>query len=122
VGWLPTARGLERDEGVDSRSSVGPGQMVLHPDGKRLFVSQFNRNSITTYDLSLGPYGTLVRETPLVGENPYSLALSPDGRFLVFGNTTGELHEEEANSTLGILDVDEASPSYLEVRTWIAND
>ncbi len=72
----------ERDFGEDNRSSVGPGQVVMHPDGRRLFVSQFNRNSISTYDLTLGPYGTLVRETPLVGENPYSLALSPDGRFL----------------------------------------
>jgi DNA-binding beta-propeller fold protein YncE/predicted GH43/DUF377 family glycosyl hydrolase len=122
VGWLPAPRGLERDLGADTRSSVGPGQMLLHPDGQRLFVSQFNINAITTYDLSLGPYGSLVRETRLVGENPYALALSPDGRMLVFGNTTGELHEDEANSTLGVLDVDENSPTYLEVRTWIAND
>ena len=122
VGWLVAPRGLERDKGENNRSNVGPAQMVLHPDGKRLFVSQFNRNAITTYDLTLGPYGTLVRETPLVGENPYSLALSPDGRFLVYGNTTGELHDDEANSTLGILDVDTSSPTYLEVRTWIAND
>jgi predicted GH43/DUF377 family glycosyl hydrolase len=122
IGWLPAPRGLERDFGEDNRSSVGPGQVVMHPDGRRLFVSQFNRNSISTYDLTLGPYGTLVRETPLVGENPYSLALSPDGRFLVFGNTTGELHDNEANSTLGVLDVDENSPNYLEVRTWIVND
>jgi hypothetical protein len=87
-----------------------------------LFASHFNRNSITTYDLTLGPYGTLIRETPLVGENPYALALSPDDRFLVFGNTTGDVDGAETSSTIGVLDVDEASPTYLEVRTWIAND
>ena len=122
VGWLPAPRGDERDEGTDNRSSVGPAQVLLHPDGRRLFASHFNRNSITTYDLTLGPYGTQIRETPLVGENPYSLVLSPDERFLVFGNYTGDVDGNQSSSTLGVLDVDENSPTYLEVRTWIAND
>ncbi len=122
VGWLPAPRGDERDKGADNRSSVGPAQIVLHPDGKRLFASHFNRNSIATYDLTLGPYGTQIRETPLVGENPYSLVLSPDERFLVFGNYTGDVDGDVTSSTVGVLDVDADSPTYLEVRTWIAND
>ena len=85
-----------------------------HDDGN-------NRNSVTTYDLTLGPYGSLVGETPLVGENPYAMALTPDERFLVVANYTGELQENEVSSTLAVIDVDANSPTYLEVRTWIAN-
>jgi DNA-binding beta-propeller fold protein YncE len=121
VGWLPAARGLERDQGVDNRSSVGPGQMVLHADGRRLFVTNFNANSISVYDLSLGPYGTLIDEVELVGEAPYAMTLSPDGTYLVFANTLGEADSTSSNATLGVLDVDEDSPTYLEVVTWIAN-
>jgi len=121
TGFLATPRGLERDEGAKTQSSVGPGQMLLHPDGKRLFVSNFNRNSITTYDLSMGPYGTMLGDTPNVGENPYALALSPDGNTLVFGNYTGEVDGTVAHSNIGLLDVNEESPSYLEVLTWIVN-
>ena len=121
TGFLAAPRGAERDQGATSMSSVGPGRMLLHPDGRRLFVSNFNRNSITTYDLSMGPYGMIVGETPNVGENPYSMVLSPDGQTLVFGNYTGEVVENVTHASIGLLDVNEASPTYLEVLTWLAN-
>jgi hypothetical protein len=121
VGWLATPRGDERDKGESTMSSVGPGQMLIHPDGRRLFVTNFNRNSITTYDLGIGPHGQMVHETTLVGENPYTMLLTHDGRHLVFANYTGELEDQVAHATLGVLDVDEDSPTYLEVRTWVAN-
>lgn len=119
-GWLP-APTASRDDGVATRSDVGPAQLVVHPDGRRLLVSNFNANSITVYDLELGPYGTLVGEVPLVGENPYSMALTPDGRYAVFGNFSGEVTDTLVESTIGILDVDPESPTYLSVLTWIAN-
>ncbi len=121
TGFLATPRGAERDQGAYTQSSVGPGQMLLHPDGKRMFVSNFNRNSITTFDLTMGPYGTVLNDTPNVGENPYSLALSPDGNTLVFGNYTGVVEDNVTHSSIGLLDVKEESPSYLEVLTWIVN-
>ncbi len=122
IGWVTASRGSQRDEGVDTQASVGVGQILLHPDGRRLFVSNFNANSIGVVDLSLGPYGTLTDEVMLVGENPFALALSPDEKTLVFGNYTGEVSEEGvAESTLGVLDVDEDSPTYLEVLTWLTN-
>ena len=120
TGYLPAARGDERDKGVSTMSSVGPGQMLLHPDGVRMFVSNFNRNSITTYDLSLGPYGLPVRETPYVGENPYALALAPND-LLVFSNYVGEVEEDVAHSSVGVIDINTTSPTYLEVLSWVVN-
>ena len=120
TGYLAAPRS-GRDEGADSMSFVGPGQMLLHPDGRRLFISNFNRNSITTYDLTMGPYGMPISDTPNVGENPYAMTLSPDGNTLVFGNYTGVLDDNLSHSSLGLIDVNEESNNYLEVMTWIVN-
>ena len=122
VGWLPSSRGSEMDAGVDTQMSIGPASMLPMPDGHRMVVSNFNTNSLQVYDLTMGPYGELVREIPLVGENPYALALAPDGTHVVFANYSGEVTEVGlAESTLGVLDMDEQSPTYLEVVTWLAN-
>ncbi len=122
VGWLPAPRGGERDAGVDTRASIGPAQIALHPDGRRLFLTNFNANSIAVYDLSLGPYGEQVAEVDLVGENPYAITITPDGKYAIFANYAGEVSEDGlVESTLGVLDVDESSPTYLEVLTWLAN-
>jgi DNA-binding beta-propeller fold protein YncE len=121
VGYLPAARGNVRDVGVDNQSSIGPGQLLMHPDGKRLFVTNFNANSISVYDMTIGPYGTLIDEIDEVGEAPYGMTLTPDGNYLVFANTLGEVDGLQSNSTLGVLDVDPTSDTYLQMRTWIAN-
>jgi len=122
VGWLPTSRGSERDQGVTTNTSVGPAQMVAHPDGRRLFVTNFNANSLTVYDLTLGPYGQLVDEIPDLGENPYGLTLSPDGKQAVIGNYAGEVSEDDlTESTIVVVDIDEDSPDYLQPLTWVVN-
>lgn len=122
VGWLPAPRGRERDKGADSQMSIGPGQLLLHPDGRRLFVSNFNANSVSVYDLRLGTVGLEVAEVTLIGENPYAMALTPDGTQLVVGNYTGEtVPNGLAESTLVVLDVNEESPTYLEPLTWVVN-
>lgn len=121
VGWLPTPVS-NRDAGVDSQTPIGPAQMVFHPDRDQLLVTNFNANSISAYDLTLGPYGTLTNEITLVGENPYAITLTPDGRYAVFANYSGEVDPDGlTESTLGILDVDPTSPTYLSVLTWITN-
>ncbi len=121
-GWLPTARGARRDEGEATLSDVGPSALVAHPDGRHLFVANFNANSVSVYDLSLGPWGQLIREIDNVGENPAVMVLSPDARRLVVGNYAGEVAESGlAQSTLAVLDVDPASPTFLEVLTWVVN-
>ena len=122
VGWLPAPRGIERDQGPNSQSSVGPAQMVAHPDGRRLLLTNFNANSLTVYDLELGPHGQLVAEVPLLGESPYGITLTPDGRHAVIANFAGEVAPSGlAESTLVIVDVDEDSPTYLDVLTWVVN-
>ncbi|MCK6505560.1 hypothetical protein L6R53_19545 [Myxococcota bacterium] len=123
LGYIPTPRGVQRDEGVNTMTSMGVGQMLLHPDGRRLFLSHFNANSIGLIDLSLGPWGTFVQEVMDVGENPFAIELSPDGQQLVFANYTGEVDRESkaSASTLGVLDIDEDSPTWFEVRTWLVN-
>ena len=102
--------------------SIGPGQLVLHPDERRLFVSNFNANSVSVYDLGLGAVGLEIAEVTLLGENPYAMALSPDGNQLVVGNYTGEtVPNGLAESSLVVVDVDESSPTYLEPLTWVVN-
>ncbi|MEL6342051.1 MAG: hypothetical protein AAFV53_02890, partial [Myxococcota bacterium] len=121
LGALP-APPSSRDEGVTPRSRVGPGDLIAHPDGERLFVSNFNANTVTVYDLTLGPVGSLIAEVTDVGENPYGMTLTPDGRHLVFGNYSGEVDNQVlTESTIAVLDVDPDSPTYLSVLTWIAN-
>jgi YVTN family beta-propeller protein len=123
VGGFGTARDLASDEGLENTTNVGPGQMALHPDGTRLFVTNFNDNSVSVFDLTLGTHGMLVGTIPLVGENPYAIAISPDGAHAVVGNFTGEEDAESvAHSTLAVIDIDRDSSSYLEVLTWIVND
>lgn len=121
TGFIAAPRGNERDEGSNTMKSVGPGQMVMHPDGQRLFVSNFNRNSVTVYDLRIGPYGSQIREIRNVGENPYALAISPDGHHLVVGNYTGDVEDRVAHATLGIIDINPDSSTYLEAVSWIEN-
>ena len=121
VGYL-LAPPSSRDEGVSTRSAIGPARLAIHPDGQRLFVTNFNANSVSAYDLELGPYGTAFAEVPNVGENPYAIAISPDGRYAVFGNYSGEaVPSGLTESTLAVLDIDPESPTYLSVLTWITN-
>jgi len=122
-GYIPAPRGNSRDVGAGNQLSVGVAQMALHPDGRWLFVSNFNANSIGVYDLWLGPYGTFVHEIEQVGENPFALAISPDGRHLVYGNYTGEVDRESkaTASTIGVIDIDPDSATWLQPLTWIVN-
>jgi len=118
---LPLPRALERDEGVSTQSTVGPAQLVLHPNGTHLFATNFNANSVSVYDLSIGPMGTLVAERDAIGENPSALAISDDGTLLAVANYTGEVDEARVSSTIALLDADPTSPTFLQVKTWLVN-
>ena len=123
VGFLPLRRGSARDVGAFTLTDIGPSTMVLHPDERRLFVANYNGNSVSVFDLDLGTWGQQVGEVGLVGEGPAGMTLTPDGTHLVVANLAGEITDEGlAQSTLAVIDVDEASPTYLEVRTWVTNN
>jgi YVTN family beta-propeller protein len=67
-----------------------PNEMVLSKDGKRLFVANANRNTVSVLDTADGHLiETLLAElTPSAppGNTPNSLALSPDGERLFVAN------------------------------------
>ncbi len=121
VGWLPAARGAERDRGAATVVSVGPAGMTLMPDGYTLLVTNYNDNSLGVYDLRMGAYGQLVGEVTFFGENPHSVIVTPDGRHAVVACYEGEVDENNVASTLAVIDVDPDSDSWLEVLTWIVN-
>ena len=120
VGYLPTPRAGERDEGGDTLASIGPSQLTSLGDA--LYVANFNDNSVGVYDLRLGNFGTLVDELRGVGENPQALSISPDGRYMAVANYVGDLSAGRAASSLSIVDVDPGSPTYLETLAWIQNE
>ena len=121
VSMLPLPRGNDRDEGVNTQADVGPGQLLLHPDGHHMFVTNFNDNSVSCYDLALGTAGTLVAETTEVGENPYAIALSADGTRGLVGNYSGEVIGTATHSTVMVLDTDPESATFMKPITWLVN-
>jgi predicted GH43/DUF377 family glycosyl hydrolase len=121
TGMLALPRGVERDEGVQTQASVGPGNILFSADGTILFITNFNDNSISAYDLTIGPMGTLVRQTDAIGENPFAMALTGDGAHLVVANFSGEVETAGTNPTLAILDADPTSDTFLDVLQWVGN-
>jgi len=121
IGFLPTPRGGERDQGPSSVVSAGPTGLALLPDGNTLLVTNFNDNSLSVYDLRMGAYGQLVGEVTFLGENPHTVRVSPDGRYAVVACYEGDVDETNVNSTLAVIDVDATSDTWLEVITWIVN-
>ncbi|MFM8284249.1 MAG: bifunctional YncE family protein/alkaline phosphatase family protein [Planctomycetaceae bacterium] len=85
------------DIGADGWKVVGrwnveehPNEMVLTPDGRRLFVANANRNSVSVIDPDTGAVAetlvaTLTPDAP-PGNTPNSLAISPDGARLYVSN------------------------------------
>ena len=67
-----------------------PNEMLLAPDGRRLFVANANRNSVSVIDLEAARVtetlvATLCPDAP-PGNTPNSLAVSADGRRLFVSN------------------------------------
>jgi DNA-binding beta-propeller fold protein YncE len=67
-----------------------PSELLLAPDGQRLFVSNANENTVSVIALATGSVqetlcSALYPDAP-PGTTPNSLALSPDGKLLVVAN------------------------------------
>lgn len=118
--WLPLPVGGEDDAGERTRTSMGPGTMLIDEVHNRLFVSNFNANSISVFDLSL-QNGVQIAEIETWGENPYAMALTPDAGTLVVSNYTGDVVENVAHGTLSVIDVNPLSESVYTVQTQVVN-
>lgn len=119
VGWLPSPRGRERDAGFDTTVSIGPAQVLRQ--GDRLFVSDFNANTVSVYDLRLGAWGALVAEVPIHDENPHAMVLSPDGAHLAVACLVGTQERGFAESSVVIVDIDPNSDTAWQVVARISN-
>lgn len=108
-----------QDVGAESVAAIGGGRPLLA--GDLLVVPNFSDNSVSVFDMGLGPNGQEVAHIPWVGENPHLAALSPDGRWAIIANYLGDVEDEVASSTLALLDLDPTSPTYLTVPTRIVN-
>lgn len=120
------SEGLERpfqDEevGENTVERISGAGLAVTPDGRHVLLSQFRENAVVVFDRALGPYGEEIRRIDGVGENPYRIALSPDGRHAVVANYLGEVEGEVVSSSLAVIDVDPGSETYLQVLTHLRN-
>ena len=92
-----------------------PNEMALSPDGKRLFVANANRNSVSVIDPEAGQVtetlvATLTPDAP-PGNTPNSLAIAPDGRRLYVSNaninalSVWDIAEPGRSQSLGFIPV-----------------
>ncbi|GAB4311431.1 MAG: alkaline phosphatase family protein [Candidatus Sumerlaeia bacterium] len=90
-----------------------PNDMVLTRDGRRLFVSNANDNTITVIDTARGEAVETLRsalypQAP-AGSTPNALALSPDEQFLLIANADNnnlalfEIHPDSASIPRGFI-------------------
>ncbi|MFM8893323.1 MAG: YncE family protein, partial [Planctomycetia bacterium] len=96
-----------------------PNEMLLAPDGRRLFVANANRNSVSVIDLTQELAAAKVTETLVAtltpdaapGNTPNSLAISADGSRLYVSNaninalSVWDVHEPGASRSLGFIPV-----------------
>jgi len=110
------------DPGAQTQATISGADLAATPDGKTLLMADFRENSLIAYDLGLGTHGQEVQRTQYLGENPYVVRLSPDGKYAVVANYLGDVDDDGVtHSTLAIVDIDPTSPDYLQVVTWIKN-
>ena len=121
LSYTPLARGREEDQGYRSDVSVGPSAFVLSADGSRAYVTNYNDNSLWILDLTAGARGAVIQRVQPLDEAPSEVALSPDGRLAYVANYIGWSRNIVTHSTIQVVDVDEASPTFGEVLTTLTN-
>jgi hypothetical protein len=121
TGFLPVARGIEEDRGYETDTSVGPGGLAVNRAGTRAYVTNFNDNSLYVLDVERGARGAVIDIIRGLDEMPFEVALSPDERVAYIGNSYGIQRDGAQHSTIQVVDIDEASPTYGEVLTRLSN-
>ena len=98
-----------KDGGIVGRwpTQEHPNEMLLTPSGKRLYVANANRNTVTVIDLEAGKpietIGTAIDPKAPAGSMPSSLALTEDESVLFVANA--------ATNDLAVVNVKEAGAS-----------
>ena len=122
IGAVPVGRAVEDANDVNYTGGlpIGPGDMALADDG-HLFVPNFAEDAVSIFDLGLGAWGREVRTVANVGGNPWLVRLTPDGKYAIVANYTGDVENELVSSSLAIIDADPDSPTAFQVLTWLEN-
>jgi DNA-binding beta-propeller fold protein YncE len=115
---LPDA---DRDRGTNTSADVGAAGLALSADENLLLATHFRDNSVVAVDLTLGPYGEVIRRVDALGENPHVVRFAPDGTYAAVGLYSGDVVDNVASSTIALINTEPDSPEYLEVITWLAN-
>ncbi|RJW48849.1 hypothetical protein DXC92_07485 [Clostridiales bacterium TF09-2AC] len=100
---------LSEEVGLIEGKPVGAQDILIHPDGRTLYVTLCGLNQIVV--LSVGEDGipAVKQNIPSGGNLPRGINISPDGRFLVSGNmvsgdiTTFFIHENGMLESTGKL-------------------
>ena len=77
---------LDEDYGMVEGKPVGAQDILVHPDGKWLYVTLCGLNLIVVMKIDENGIPTVIQRIPSGGNLPRGLALSPDGRYLLAGN------------------------------------
>lgn len=91
---------LEKDPGLVEGKPVGAQDILVHPNGRTLYVTLCGINSISVLSLDEQGVPTLVQTVESGGVLPRGITISPDERFLLSGNmvsgdiTTFEIRED----------------------------
>jgi len=121
LSFTPLPRGREEDVGYRSDVSVGPSALALSADGSRAYVTNYNDNSMWILNLNAGARGAVIERVQPLDEGPANIALSPDGKLAYIGNYLGWSRDLVVHSTIQVVDIDEASPTFGEILTTLTN-
>lgn len=77
---------LKEDPGLVEGKPVGAQDILVHPNGKCMYVTLCGLNLIIVLKLDEDGVPAIVQEIPSGGVLPRGLSLSPDARFLLSGN------------------------------------
>ena len=121
LSFLPTARGVEEDEGYETEVSVAGSSLALNAAGTRAYVTNFNENSLYVLDIASGARGAVKKVIYGLDENPWEVVLSPDERVAYVATSYGVQQNGAQHSTIQVVDIDEASPTFGRVLTRLTN-
>jgi DNA-binding beta-propeller fold protein YncE len=112
---------LTDDAGQPTEAFISTSALAWVPGQNLLLATHFRDNSVSVFDLRRGAWGEEIAYIPYVGENPSTIAVSPDGSFAAIGCYLGEVTDEATNSSIALLDLRPDSPTWLQVTTRIVN-